>query len=85
MMRKFIDLADEATFELKDDLMDIIDKKPTMLGIMALTCALTEVIAQTAPSKKSALEGVAAVTETLITAISAFDAEGLCRWNETHQ
>jgi hypothetical protein len=84
MMRKFIDLADEATFELKDEIMDIIDKKPTMMGIMALTCAMTEVIAQTAPSKKSALEGVSAVTETLITAISAFDVEGLCRWNKRH-
>jgi hypothetical protein len=79
------ELADDATLDLKDELMDIIDKKSTVQGIMALTCALTEVIAQTAPSKKSAIEGIAAVTATLTASINAYDLEGLCRWNETYQ
>lgn len=85
MIKELLGWSESDTLDLKDELMEIVDKKSTALGIMALTCALSEVIAQTAPSKESAVEGIAAVTATLLTSITAFDEEGLCRWNETIQ
>lgn len=85
MIDQILDLASDDTLDLKDELLDVLHSKPTVLGIMALTCALAEVIAQTAPSKKRAVEGIASVAATLTTSMNAFDEAGLCRWNETLQ
>lgn len=85
MINKFFEDPDEDTLDLKDEIMDFLDKKPTVMCIMSLACAITEIIAQTAPSKERAIEGVAAVTATIMASLEAFEEENLCRWNNKIQ
>lgn len=78
------DLEDDVSY-LKREIDNLLHNKPTTTGILALVCCLSEVISQTAPSRESAMEGIAAVTTSLATAIGEFDMLGLCRWNEPLQ
>lgn len=71
--------------KLKNEIESLLDGKSTTTGILTLVCCLSEVISQTAPSRDSAMEGIASVTGALIASIAEFDAMGLCRWNEPIQ
>ena len=84
MGEEILQITDEA-LELKDKFMEMLNNRSTTDGIIALTICLTEVISQTAPDKEHALDGVAAITASILTSLKAFDERGLCRWNESIQ
>lgn len=84
MSEEPFEVTDEA-LELKDKFMELLDKKATTDGIIALTICLTEIISQTAPNKDLAFDGVAAVTASILTSLQAFDERGLCYWNKSIQ
>jgi hypothetical protein len=85
MMEKFVELADEDTLDLKDELMDVLDQHPTHTCIMSLTCALVETLAETAPSMERAVDAIATISATILASLRLFEEEGLCRWSSKIQ
>jgi hypothetical protein len=72
----------DVIIELKDDLLDVLYGETAHNGLYALTCAMSDVIAQAAPNLSAALETAASVGMSISATLKEFDKQQVCNWNK---
>jgi hypothetical protein len=74
--------ASEEILDITDDILAALDGETAAVGLYVLTCVISNIIIQTAPSKETALETIVRMSAAIKKNVLDLDDEGICAWNE---
>jgi hypothetical protein len=74
--------ASEEILDITDNILAALDGETAAVGLYVLTCVISNIIIQTAPSKETALETIVRMSAAIKKNVIDLDDEGICGWNE---